>query len=146
MDELTFRPCKQGHLALIAPHEAFGPVQPLYLSPQFAELLNDNVGLSAWAGNHCVGAAGVIAIHKYRFLAWSFLSVNSGPFMLGITRKTKEVLDSFKDVRVEMAVNVDFKEGHRWAKLLGFQMEAPFMKCYGYLKEDQSLYSRFRSS
>ena len=43
-----------------------------------------------------------------------------------------------------MTVLKDFKQGHRWAKILGFELETPTLRAYGPAGEDHAGYVRIR--
>ena len=46
--------------------------------------------------------------------------------------------------RLEVSVFVEFKAAHRWARLLGFEVEAPLARCYDPSGRDYVLYVRIR--
>ena len=55
---------------------------------------------------------------------------------------TKTFILDYK--RLEMYVNCDFENGHRWAKALGFTVEAPKMRNFALDGHDQTMYSLIR--
>lgn len=69
----------------------------------------------------------------------AFLSPQSGPHMRFLTRATKEYIGKIEG-RIEFTVRCDFDKGHRWARLLGFDVETYVMKRYGPLGEDHTMY------
>ena len=145
MREVTYRPCKQGHLGLILPQEHDKKLLPAYMSPAFKTVLENSFGISAWVGCKPIGAAGVIPMHGECALAWSMLGGDAGPYLLQITRKVREALDILPYKRVEMRVLYDFEEGHRWARLLGFgEPEASRMRKSGIRGEDETLYAKIK--
>lgn len=141
-DVLTFSPCKVGHLALIEPPEGAAPTAFIYNAPEFSDLIERSIAVSAWCGSRCLGAAGIVQTQPQKAIAWSLLSAKSGRHMFAITRKVLEVLDAHKHLRVEMFVDYDFAIGHRWARMLGFEVEAERMRKAGYFGQDQTLYAR----
>lgn len=142
MSRVTFTPCHVQHLAFINVRDVDRRIVPYYLSGSIEEVIANSMALSIWVDNRCMGAAGVVEVDSRTAYAWSLLSADSGPYMLAITRKTIQVLDGFRHLRVEMRVNNGFTEAHKWAKMLGFQCEAPLMRKSGFFGEDQSLYAR----
>jgi len=54
----------------------------------------------------------------------------------------KRFLDGCYLHRIEMTVDCDFPQGHRWAKMLGFTMEAERMRGYRPDGGDCALYAR----
>ncbi len=79
-----------------------------------------------------------------RAIAWTLIGKDAGPHMRAITRKVKQMLDDAAPERTEMYVDCQFQNGHRWAKMLGFTLEAPCMRKHGYLGNDEALYARIK--
>lgn len=142
--QVEYRPCKQEHLALIRPQEHDREMLQAYMSPEFKELLDCSFGISAWVEHKPVGAAGIIPLHANCGLAWAMLGNDAGPYMLQLTRKVRNALDITPYKRVEMRVVCEFEEGHRWAKALGFTVEAPRMRKSSSRGNDETLYARVR--
>lgn len=76
--------------------------------------------------------------------AWALLASNLREDLVPITKMAKRFLDVCPLRRIEAAVVVDHAAGHRWAQLLGFQLEAPLLRAYTPQGEDCSLYARVR--
>ena len=93
--------------------------------------------------NDVVACGGLVPQWKGRYTAWMYITRKASKCMLRITRLVKAVLDDAEG-RVEMTVRKDFSEGHRWAKLLGFEVENPpgILKQYGPFGEDHISYVR----
>lgn len=77
-----------------------------------------------------------------RYTAWTYLNELAGPHMRFITRAVQEKLDRIVG-RVETTVRSDFEKGHRWMRILGFEVETERMKGYGPEGEDHTGYVRF---
>lgn len=145
MKEVTYRPCKAEHIALIRPQEHDRQSIPGYLTPASKAMMERSFCLSAWVDNKCIGAAGIIHCHGETALAWSVLGADSGPYLLELTRKVRNAIDISPYKRIEMRVLCDFEEGHQWAKLLGFgEPEAPRMRRSSVYGEDETLYARVK--
>jgi len=97
------------------------------------------------AGGDVVGCAGILPAWQGRAMAWSWVGAAAGRHMVSITRAVHRFLDAQPHRRVEMTVDVDFDAGHRWAEILGFQLEAVRMKAYRPDGGDCSLYARVRA-
>ena len=67
---------------------------------------------------------GLICIWENRYMAWSVLSEEVGPYLLWITRRIKEYLENFKCYRIETYLNPGFGNSIQWARLLGFKYES----------------------
>jgi len=63
---------------------------------------------------------------------------------LYVHRLVHYVLDNCPLRRVEAYVDFEFEPGHRWARMLGFKLEAPRMKCHRPDGGDSALYARIR--
>ena len=57
-----------------------------------------------------------------RHLAWAYLNATTGRHMTYITRGARRVIERAQG-RVEFSVRRDFAKGHRWARMLGFDVE-----------------------
>ncbi len=89
-----------------------------------------------------IAAAGVVPQWQGRAIAWAFLSEIGPRQFVGVHRAVKSFLDGCFIKRIEMTVNCDFPEAHRWAKMLGFSMEAERMVGYAPDGGDCALYAR----
>lgn len=93
-------------------------------------------------GDQVLMCGGVIQQWPGRSVAWALFDAKAGPHMRKITRLTREFFDDVPG-RIEFTVRCDFPAGHTWARLLGFQVETPYMKNYGPSGEDHIGYVRF---
>ncbi len=73
--------------------------------------------------------------------AWTLLDQNCKKNFLVLHKKVKSFLDNFPCRRIEAAVDVNFEPGHRWARLLGFKLEAPLLRAYTPDGRDHALYA-----
>lgn len=115
-----------------------------FMTPEFNHVLAKGMALSMWAGTTCIAAGGVAPIYKHRAIAWAFLGADSGPYMHQITRKSRELFELYPTERIEMLVNYEFEAGHRWAKVLGFEVEAARMRKSGIYGDDETMYVRIK--
>ena len=90
-----------------------------------------------------VACGGTTQAWPGRHLAWMLISKLAAPHMLAITRRVKAGLEGLKG-RIELTVRHDFQAGHRWAKMLGFEVETPLLAAYGPAGEDHVGYVLFR--
>lgn len=144
MTEVIYRPCKIEHIRLIEPQEGSAMEKGAFLMPEYSHMVDNSFAISAWVGLRCIGAAGILPIYSGRSIAWAFMSKESGKYMRQITRKVRAALDMDPTPRIEMLVNADFADGHRWAKMLGFELEAERMRKHGVNGNDESLYARIK--
>lgn len=94
------------------------------------------------SGGQVLWCGGTIPAWPGRNEAWSYVSEGAGPVMTRITRETRRMLDNAPG-RTEITVDKTFTEGHRWARLLGFEVETPLLRAYGPGGEDHVGYVRF---
>ena len=98
---------------------------------------------TVWYGESIVAIGGLVEYWKGRSEAWGIVAENSTQHFLGLHKIVKNFLDS-QPGRIEATTEKAFPEGHRWLMLLGFTLEAPRLKGYGYMGKDHSLYARYR--
>lgn len=114
-------------------------------NPAFAGIVKDYFALSAWDGSRCVAAAGIVPIYGYRAAAWAMISKDIGSKnMLQLTRKVRAALELDPTPRIETVVRCDFEDGHRWAALLGMELECAFMRKHGIDGQDEAMYVRIK--
>ena len=95
------------------------------------------------AREQILACAGIVPQWHGRGLAWAYLSdpMERHEFLF-VHRAVKRFLDTCFIKRIEMAVDCDFEEGHRWARLLGFKVECERMEAYRPDGGACALYSR----
>jgi hypothetical protein len=119
-----------------------------YLSSWVTPDLAEALGRSGWAytgmdGDTPVGCAGVINVWQGRGICWAYLSASlSSHRFLEVHRAVSRFLETCYVQRLEMTVDCDFEQGHRWAEMLGFEMEAERMQAYRPDGGDCALYAR----
>lgn len=85
--------------------------------------------------------AGIMPLSDCRCFAWSYLSGNLKHKLVPLTKVVKRYLDTVPYHRIEMHVECDFAQGHRWAKMLGFEMECERMRHVTPDRRDMALYA-----
>lgn len=117
----------------------------MLLSPTYAEIVDTNFGLSAWVGGECIAASGCVPVFPHRAVGWAVVSDKASPHMLALVRKFRRVLSNLDYQRIEASVRSDFNHGHRFAKLIGLQLETPEpLRKYGANGEDEMIYAMVR--
>lgn len=89
-----------------------------------------------------IAIVGAMETHDRCAYIWSFMSNAAGQHMTAIHRFVEDWLDRLDCVRLEATVLKDFKEAHRWMRMLGFRKETtrPMKKWDGI--NDYHLYAR----
>lgn len=99
-----------------------------------------------WTAEHdekVIAMGGIVPIWRNRAHAWMWMSEESGKHMLGIHRGVKKFLTHSNFTRIEATVNIGFKPGTRWMKMLGFELEG-YMRAYDPNGADMLLFARVR--
>lgn len=91
-----------------------------------------------------VVCAGIVEHWQGRGTTWAVLAKECRREFLAIHNAIKSFLADCPLRRIEAHVDVNFKAAHRWAKALGFELEAPLLKKFLVNGEDVSLYARVR--
>lgn len=147
MSDVTYMKCYPKHLKYIDTGSFDAQELAAFLQPEAEELVFGHPdSRSAWVGTKPIAAFGLIPYYPgRRYIAWAILSKDIGVRLLDVTREIKRLLDAHPAPRVEMHVLSDFKEGHKWAKLLGFHCETPDgMKKHSYFGKDEHIYARVK--
>jgi ribosomal protein S18 acetylase RimI-like enzyme len=116
-----------------------------WVTPDMAAALeNETWSFTAMQDNGVpLGCAGVLNMWQGRGIAWAYLSKYAAEEkFLQVHRAVLRFLDAFYLQRIEMTVDCEFEQGHRWAKMLGFTMEAERMRAYRPDGGDVALYAR----
>jgi hypothetical protein len=117
---------------------------PLITKEHIALLEKQPFVYSAMKDGKVVACGGLSEYWPGRAEAWALISSDVKSDFFAVTKLTQRVLDGCKIRRIEAAVDVNFKKGHRWIKLLGFKKEADCLEAYLPDGKDCALYARVR--
>jgi hypothetical protein len=84
---------------------------------------------------------GAEQVWEGRMIVWALLSQNIGLTMPIIHRHMVKFLSRLDARRLEAYIDVGFAPGHRWVKMLGFEVEG-YMKSFRPNGDDMVLYAR----
>lgn len=105
---------------------------PILERPGYAQIISGPYTWTGMVDGNVVGIGGIQEMWPGRGLAWALMSpaINPREFVR-ITNKVRLVLEqahreTFR--RIEASVDVGFDNGHRWARLLGFESEGLLRK------------------
>lgn len=87
--------------------------------------------------------AGLAPQWTNRAIAWTLISQGAGKHFVELHRYVDNFLDNSDFRRIESTVDVGFEAGHRWMKMLGFEIEG-YMKAYRPDGGDMVLYARVK--
>lgn len=100
----------------------------------------------AWTGEvdgDIMIISGLMPMWENRAIAWALVSKDAGKCFTSIHKAVNNFLIYAPYRRIEANVDVGFKAGHKWIKMLGFEIEG-LMKAYRPDGKDMFLYSRVR--
>lgn len=139
---MRVEPYKREHLAGMRIQEAQANCLPT-LDKQVGEL-ESLPAVTIFDGDLAVACVGAFEIWPGRAIVWSYLSDDARSRLLGITRIARKLMDHYDRRRLECEVAFDFEAGHRWARMLGFEVEAPRMRSYFPDGGDCTLYAKVK--
>jgi len=90
-----------------------------------------------------IAIGGLIPLWENRAQAWMLIAGDLKTNMIGLHRGVKKFLAKAPYRRIEATVDIGFKEGYRWLKMLGFEIEG-YMKAYRPDGGDMMLFARVR--
>lgn len=145
---MRFVRAKVEHLSYLRPPpEQAGGLLKMVATTAEADLrtvVEGHIAFSGWHQGVCMGVAGISEIWPERGLAWAIMSKHSGPHMRQITDFVRGVLEISGHRRIEALVDPDYHLAHKWARWLGFRLEAPRMQAYFPDGQDIALFARVR--
>jgi hypothetical protein len=100
----------------------------------------------AWTAEHdhrILAIAGLMPQWENRATAWALIAESAGTHFKAIHSAVAAFLDTAPFRRIEATVDVGFIEGHRWIKMLGFELEG-YMRAYRPDGADMLLYARVK--
>jgi hypothetical protein len=115
-----------------------------WMAEDQAELLENHVCFTVLDGEEVLLVGGVLRLWEGRATAWAFLSKKIGHRFVKLHRLVKRYFDTLDYGRIEAEVAFDFPEGHRWIRLLGFELENARMRKFFPDGTDAALYVRIR--
>jgi len=114
-------------------------------NPEEAAALEQESSFTVMADGRAVACGGVLPIWNDRAMVWAIMAQDAGKYMGAITRAAKSILEAAPYNRIEADTLCEFKEGHRWLRMLGFTLEAERLRAYRGDGVDCALYARVRS-
>jgi hypothetical protein len=143
MSALTVEPFKAAHVAEMA-------VQPAQradwenVTPDMLRAFEQTDAWTVRVEGEVVLVGGLVEVWAGRATLWSYVAAGAGPHMVRLTKGVRRFIDGSAHRRIEMYVDVGFAAAHRWARALGFQMEAERMASFFPDGRNAALYGRIR--
>lgn len=118
-------PYKAEHIQAIEPTSDASHYKALTTSA-IARTLEGPFAKTALLDGRPIACAGLANRWYESWIAWAYLSKDTAPHMLPITRAIRKMLPDLPKGRIEAATPMDYQAGRRWLELLGFNLETPF--------------------
>ena len=109
----------------------------------FTELAKQGLAWTAENEGRVLAIAGVEPQWENRAIAFALISGAAGPYFRAIHSAVADFLDRVPYRRIEATVDIGFEQGHRWIKMLGFEIEG-YMKAYRPDGADMLLYAKVK--
>jgi hypothetical protein len=133
-------PYKAEHLCAINAQEGQRHIEA-HVTDEHAKALEGRHSFTALFDGKPLACGGVVEHYQGRFEASDEMSPRT---FRGVHGAVKRFLDALPARRVEAYVEHSFRNGHRWMRALGFEMEAPRLRKYWPDGRDATLYVRVR--
>jgi hypothetical protein len=135
---------KSEHLQKLLEEDAVSYLRP-YFSENVTKTMEQAAHITSIEMNGKVVLCGGVSMYwPGRGEAWVFFDSSCKTNFVPVFRLVKKWLDEVPVRRIEAAVDVGSMFAHRHVQLLGFKMEAPFMKSFRPDGGDCSLYSKVK--
>lgn len=115
-----------------------------HIGPEHATMLESDTSFTGTHDGRVIFTAGLIPVWQGRAIVWAYLGRTAGEHMLAVHRAVVKFLNMQTGMRIEASVDAEFKPGHRWVELLGFELETPRMRKFRPDGGDCAMYVRIR--
>jgi len=119
---------KEDHLMELLEQKGMEYLRTFLTKKNRASLCGSKFSYSALKNNKVLACGGVAEYWPGRGEAWAIMNPDCGRDMVRIHRISQRLLDAVPFQRVEAVVDLEFKSGHKWVEMLGFQQETVLRK------------------
>lgn len=141
---MFIRPFKHGDVQRMVAQPSQVFLRETMSNLQGTQFLAQGDAFTAVEGTDIVGCAGVFFLHSNYGQAWALLADGFCDKFISVHRAAKRYFDEHPASRIEAYVDIEFEPGHRWVKLLGFEVEAARVRKYRVDGGDSTLYARIK--
>lgn len=128
------------HLKALLAHPSQALVRK-YVKDEDCEALNRHeYAYTVLRDGEPIACIGLIRYWEGRYEAWAFLIPGHRDVFVYIHNQVRRFLKLSNIRRIEATVDMGFKNGHKWALMLGFHVEAPLLQGFGPTGNDHRLY------
>lgn len=137
-------PFEAWHLNVLLLQKSQAMLQPMMSDEKYGKSLQDGgSAFSAVVDGEIIAALGIIPQWEHRAIAWGLIGENASKHFIPISKAILRFLEITPYRRIETSVASDFDQGHRWARMLGFENEGT-MKAFTPDGRDCDLYARVK--
>lgn len=137
-------PFRKEHFFAIQPQRAQSHV-PASVDESVLDALEKNgASFTCIVDGEPVMCFGWSPIYPTRAAIWGYLSKDAGRHMVRLTRIGRDLAHNLNFKRLEIEVDYGFREGYRWARLMGFKLEVPRLEAYNAQGGATALYVRLK--
>lgn len=131
------------HELMLQPAQA--AMRPLLLANGYPEALEPRESFTGRINGRVVACAGLFHLWDGNVRGWALIAGDIGPSgMIALHRAVKRAVDGCAARRIEVEVDTQFQQAHRWVKMLGgFEWEGTMRK-YSPDGRDTDRYARVR--
>lgn len=115
-----------------------------HITAAHAKALEGKYSFTALVDGEPIAVGGITELWENRALCWTFIDGRAGEYFVQLHKIVRDLLDMVPYRRLEAETSCDFKQGHRWLRMLGFQLEAERMRAFRVDGGDSSLYARVK--
>jgi hypothetical protein len=133
-------PFEKEHLQRMVIQQRQQGLEHLLTEEIYAALANSQA-YTALDEQEVLACGGTVELAPGRACAWAYVSANVGSRMKFVTKVAHRFLAAAQFRRIEMDVDCDFPQAHRWAKMLGFNLECERRKSFTPDGRDCALYA-----
>jgi len=123
-------PFKHWHLEWLLENDEATEEGAMVFPPEVLQQLEQAPSWTAQIDGYPIACGGFTIPWRGRSQVWAIMNSRTAPFMGWLTREAKKKFTQ-QGGRIEMSVRSDFAKGHKWARILGFEVEVEEMKQYG---------------
>lgn len=124
---MRIEPFKPEHMAALLPRLNVDQTLDHDLwTPGFCERMRETCEVFAGMTDdgRVMTVAGAMRLWEERYHLFAYMAEDSGPYMTSITRGVLRFLSTLRG-RVETQVSEHFEAGHKWVRMMGFELETP---------------------
>ena len=118
--------------------------EKLHAKPAYLEALQYQYSFTILDGDEPLACLGCVEIFPTRGAVWAYVSKRAGAKFRTVHKLAQRIIEDVPHNRLETEVDYGFAQGHRWMQMLGFNVEAPRLRCARPDGSDATLYVKVK--